>query len=567
MATTQIRGANNGVGVSQIQAATISNADIHALANIALTKLAKVPITPDGVTAFTAAQSMGGFALTGLPATPSGGTDAACKSYVDNVAQGLSTKMSVRVVATSNVAQTGTQTIDGVALSAGDTVLCIAQTTGSQNGSWTVAAGAWSRTPDFADVNDAVRSPYWFVGEGTANAGNGYVMVTWPYTIGVTSLVYTQFTGAGEIIAGNGISKSGNTLSIDTNVTVDKNTAQTLTNKTFAAASGTTIDATLITGGTLPTARMPALTGDVTSTVNTVATTIANSAVSLAKMANLAANSVIGNSTGGAAVPTAVPMTSAATASTVAFRDGNANILFNNVIENATTIVTAGTTTTLTVASSKTQQFTGSTTQTCVLPNATTLTVGHSFIIMNRSSGVVTLNMNGGGLLQSMAAGSVVIATLINNGTAAGTWDNIYISAGAAGTVSTVSVQSLNGFTGVVTNPTTTPAIEIRTSITGVLKGNGTAISAATAGTDYMGPSNFVVRDGDGGSGHATFTPNGATTVFTLNSTPIVGTEQVYLNGILQEPGAGNDYTISGAAITMLSAPLSGDRLRASYYK
>lgn len=552
MSATQIRGN------TQIIAGTIVDAQINATANIALTKLAKVPITPDGATAFTAAQSMGSQLLTNL-ATPVSATDAATKAYVDNVAQGLSPKASVRVVAVSNVTQSGTQTIDGVALSTGDPVLCVAQTTGSQNGSWIVQSGAWTRTTDFADANDAVRSPYWFVGEGTANAGSGWVMTTWPYTIGSTSLVFTQFTGAGEIIAGNGLSKSGNTLSIDTNVTVDKNSSQTLTNKSIVATQLT---------GTLQAAQFPALTNDVTTTAGSLVTTIANGAVSLAKMASLAANSVIGNATGSSATPAAVSMVSTATVSSVAYRDANANCLFNNVIENATSIATAGATTTLTVSSSKTQQFTGSSTQTCVLPNATTLTVGHSFIIVNRSSGVVTLNMNGGSLLQSMAASSVSIVTLMNNGTAAGTWDNIYLAASAGGTVTSVSVVPGSGFSGSVATATTTPAISITlNSLTGMLKGTGSAIAVATAGTDYMAPSNFVVRDGDGGSGHATFTPNGSTTVFTLNSTPIAGTEQVYLNGILQEPGAGNDYTISGAAITMLAAPLTGDRLRASYYK
>jgi hypothetical protein len=60
---------------------------------------------------------------------------------------------------------------------------------------------------------------------------------------------------------------------------------------------------------------------------------------------------------------------------------------------------------------------------------------------------------------------------------------------------------------------------------------------------------------------------NGSNTTFTLANTPIVGGEQVYLNGILQEPGAGNDYTISGATITYLTAPVTGDRLRVSYVK
>ena len=56
------------------------------------------------------------------------------------------------------------------------------------------------------------------------------------------------------------------------------------------------------------------------------------------------------------------------------------------------------------------------------------------------------------------------------------------------GTVSTVSVVSANGLAGTVANPTTTPAITLTTSVTGVLKGNGTTISAATAGTDYLAP-------------------------------------------------------------------------------
>jgi len=59
----------------------------------------------------------------------------------------------------------------------------------------------------------------------------------------------------------------------------------------------------------------------------------------------------------------------------------------------------------------------------------------------------------------------------------------------------------------------------------------------------------------------------GANTTYTLAATPIVGTEEVFLNGILQEPGAGNDYTIATSTITMLSAPLTGDRLRVNYRK
>ena len=68
-----------------------------------------------------------------------------------------------------------------------------------------------------------------------------------------------------------------------------------------------------------------------------------------------------------------------------------------------------------------------------------------------------------------------------------GTW--AAPATGGTGTVTSVSVVSANGFAGTVATATTTPAITLTTSITGILKGNGTAISAATSGTDYQAPS------------------------------------------------------------------------------
>src|ERR1700746_4149499 len=196
MATTQIRGNTQIIGL------TVADAQVATAANIALTKLAKVPITPDGAPPFTGAQSVGSQKLTNL-ADPTVATDAATKNYVDNVAQGLSTKTSVRALAAANITLSGTQTIDGVALASGDTVLCVAQTTGSQNGSYTVAAGAWTRTTDFDDVNDQTRSPYWFVGEGTLYAASGWVMTTWPYTIGSHAPAFFQLSRGGGNMSGD----------------------------------------------------------------------------------------------------------------------------------------------------------------------------------------------------------------------------------------------------------------------------------------------------------------------------------------------------------------------------
>lgn len=137
----------------------------------------------------------------------------------------------------------------------------------------------------------------------------------------------------------------------------------------------------------------------------------------------------------------------------------------------------------------------------------------------------------------------------------------VQTGAGSGGTVGDVSVVTANGFAGSVANATTSPDITISTTITGLLKGNGTAVSAAAAGTDYLGPSNFVTRETPSG------TVNGTNAAFTLANTPTTGTEEVFLNGLLQEPGVGNDYQISGAVATFETAPETGARIRVSYRK
>lgn len=87
------------------------------------------------------------------------------------------------------------------------------------------------------------------------------------------------------------------------------------------------------------------------------------------------------------------------------------------------------------------------------------------------------------------------------------------------------------------------------------------ATGSVTLSTSVLKQSNLVVRETPSGS------MNGSNVTFTLANTPVSGTEQVFLNGILQEPGAGNDYTISGGTITYASAPTSSDRIRVTYLK
>ncbi len=73
--------------------------------------------------------------------------------------------------------------------------------------------------------------------------------------------------------------------------------------------------------------------------------------------------------------------------------------------------------------------------------------------------------------------------------------------------------------------------------------------------------TNFVDQETPSG------TVNGSNTAFTLANTPVAGSVHLWLEGWFLFPGAGNDYTISASSITMLTAPLTGERLRASYRK
>jgi hypothetical protein len=93
------------------------------------------------------------------------------------------------------------------------------------------------------------------------------------------------------------------------------------------------------------------------------------------------------------------------------------------LIESLSTTATAGGTTTLTAASNTNQQFTGTLAQDVQLPNATTLSVGRAFQIMNRSTGALTLKNAGGSTLATIPAGKATRTTLIANGTSNGTWD------------------------------------------------------------------------------------------------------------------------------------------------
>jgi len=118
----------------------------------------------------------------------------------------------------------------------------------------------------------------------------------------------------------------------------------------------------------------------------------------------------------------------------------------------------------------------------------------------------------------------------------------------SGGTVTSVSVVSANGFTGTVATSTTTPAITVSTTITGILKGNGTAISAASAGTDYVIPSGSI-------TGTATnITASSNSTLTTLSSLSLPATQLTGTLAAGQFPALTGDITTTaGSLVTTLA--------------
>jgi hypothetical protein len=186
--------------------------------------------------------SMATYKITGL-GTPTNSTDAATKAYVDAVSEGLHIHEAARAAILTNVAiatalENG-DTAGGVTLATGDRILLNGQTTTSENGIYVVqASGQALRATDFDTATEVDSGDFIFVTSGTY-ANTGWVQTLKPATIGTDPISFTQFSGAGTFTAGNGLTLTGTVFSIDTTITSDLSTAQTLTNKSISGSTNT----------------------------------------------------------------------------------------------------------------------------------------------------------------------------------------------------------------------------------------------------------------------------------------------------------------------------------------
>lgn len=176
-------------------------------------------------------------------ATPSADLDVANKGYVDAARTGLDVKASVKVATTAAITiASGLEAgdvIDGYTLVAGDRVLVKNQTTASENGIYIASvSGAASRATDADNNSEVTPGMFTFVENGTVNADSGWVLITdGDITVGTTGLSFSLFSVAGNILAGDGLSKTGDVLNVNVGTGIEIH-SDALRIKSDAAGAG-----------------------------------------------------------------------------------------------------------------------------------------------------------------------------------------------------------------------------------------------------------------------------------------------------------------------------------------
>lgn len=656
---------------SQLDALAIVNSDIDASAAIASSKLADGAnfVKKDGSVAFTADQSFGGNKVTNV-GTPTSNSDAATKAYVDSVAQGLSVKTAVRVATTANITLSGTQTIDGVSLSVGDRILVKNQSTGSQNGVYDVASGAWSRSSD-SDAGTELVNAFYFVQSGTTLQATGWVQSTpGPITPGTTALVFSQFSGAADYTAGAGLTKTGLTFDVGTasssRIVVN---ADNIDLATTGVSAGTYTKVTLDTYGRA-TAATAATTSDIAEGSNLYfldarAQAAITGGASTIVTSNLTASRALLSDGSGKVGVSAVTSTELSYLTGVSSAiqtqlntkqplDATLTALAGSVTAPDTMIYFSGLDTAAVTSLTAYGRSIIASADASAARTTLGLTIGTDVQAYDADLGAIATLSGTTGFLKKTAAntwsldtntyltgnqtitlsgdvtgsGATGIAvTLANSGVTSGTYGSAtqvpVFTVDAKGRVTGVTNTAINlisALSGLSDVTITTPAdgqllrytgggtnkwvnwtpnyITANQTITvsGDATGSGStsialtlANSGVSAGTytkvtvDVKGrvTTGATLSTGDLPSGTINISniatretpsplPNGVATVFTLTGNCVAGTEHVYLNGVLMEPGVGNDYTVGSLTpftITMLFTPTSTDKIRISYIK
>ena len=246
-----------------------------------------------------------------------------------------------------------------------------------------------------------------------------------------------------------------------------------------------------------------------------------------------------------------------------------------NFVSGYATTATAAATTTLLVGSAYQQYFTGTTTQTVVLPVTSTMVLGQRFLVVNNSTGVVTVESSGANTVQAMAAGTQAWFTVIlTSGTTAASW-NVEYSANTEGVLSVAGTANRITATG-----TSAVAIDIAATYVGqasittlgtITTGvwNGTAVDVAHGGTGaatftayspiFAGTSSTGVMQSIAiGTAGQVLTSNGAGALASFQAVPGSGLTYVNVAGAAQTASPGNIYGLQDAAQVTVTLAVSG---------
>ena len=304
-----VSGSHTVTGTTTMNGAVnIGNASADA---VAIAGTATFTPSADFDGGFTVASSqtidMGGNQITNV-ADPTQAQNAATKAYVDAVKTGLNVKDSVKLGTTAALAAStyangssgvgatltananGALSIDSVAVSTSDRVLIKDQADAAQNGIYTVTntggAGAAFVLTRATDADTGAEMPggtFIFVTQGTNNADNGFTFThNGTPTMGTTDLTVAQFSGAGNIDAGDGLTKSGNTLAVqvdDSSIEINSDTLRVKASGITNAMLAGSIDLTAKVTGTLPVANGG--TGAASLTANRLLLSNGTSAISV----------------------------------------------------------------------------------------------------------------------------------------------------------------------------------------------------------------------------------------------------------------------------------------------